>query len=333
MEGKIHIHHGDGGKYTNQLISEIFYKTFHTPLKDQGRDGAVLEIPSGKIVYSTDGFVVKPIFFRGGDIGKLAVCGTINDLAVSGAKPLYLSLSMIIEEGFDLKQLQKIVKSMQDTCETQGVQIVTGDTKVVEKGSVDGVFITTTGIGSILNDYEEKTIQHGDEVIITGSIGQHGASIAIDRYELNIIGDIQSDCAAIYPVVRQIKDELSDVKLMKDPTRGGVTSVLNEIAQKSKVSIELIEEYIPVSNQVRGVANLLGFDPLYLACEGRMILIVKEGKGDRMIERIRKVAIGKDAVMIGKIIENKQNLVYMKTKIGGRRRLNMLESPMLPRIC
>jgi hydrogenase expression/formation protein HypE len=333
VEGSIHIHHGDGGKYTNQLINEIFYQTFHTPLKDQGRDSAVLEIPSGKIVYSTDGFVVKPIFFRGGDVGKLAVCGTINDLAVSGAKPRYLSLSMIIEEGFDLKQLQKIVKSMQDTCETQGVQIVTGDTKVVEKGSADGVFITTTGIGSILNDYEEKTIQPGDEVIITGNIGQHGASIALDRYELNVIGDIQSDCASVYPIVRQIKDDLADVKLMKDPTRGGVTSILNEIAHKSKVSIELIEKHIPVSNQVRGVANLLGFDPLYLACEGRIILIVREGKGEKIIKRIRQVAIGKDAVMIGKIIESKQKLVYMKTRIGGRRVLHMLESPMLPRIC
>lgn len=333
MEGKIHIHHGDGGKYTDQLISEIFYKTFHTPLKYQGRDGAVLELPPGKIVYSTDGFVVKPIFFRGGDIGKLAVCGTINDLAVSGAKPLYLSLSMIIEEGFDIEQLKKIVKSMQNTCEEQEVLIVTGDTKVVEKGNVDGVFITTTGIGCILNDYEEKTIQHGDEVIITGSVGQHGASIAMDRYELNVIEDIQSDCAAVYPIVRQIKDDLADVMLMKDPTRGGVTSVLNEIAHKSKVSIELIEEYIPVSNQVRGVANLLGFDPLYLACEGRIILIVREGKGEKIIERIRQLAIGKDAMIIGKIIQNKQKLVYMKTRIGGRRVLHMLESPMLPRIC
>lgn len=333
MEGNIHIHHGDGGKYTNQLIEEVFYKTFHTPLKDQGRDGAVLELPKGKIVYTTDSFVVKPIFFRGGDIGKLAVCGTINDIAVSGAKPLYISLSMIIEEGFEIKKLEEIAKSIHNTCEAIGVQIVTGDTKIVEKGNVDGIFITTTGIGHIVNEYEEKIIREGDEVIITGSIGQHGAAIAMDRYALDVIGEIQSDCAPLYPIVNQIKDNLTNIKLMKDPTRGGIASILNEIAQKSNVGIELLEERIPISNQVRGVTNLLGFDPLYLACEGRMLLIVEEGQGKGIIEKIRQFPIGKDAVMIGRIVEHKHKLVYMITRIGGRRILHMLESPMLPRIC
>ena len=333
MSGKIHIHHGDGGKYTNQLIHDIFYKTFNTPLIDRGRDGAVLDLPYGKIAYTTDSFVVNPIFFPGGDIGKLAVCGTINDLAVSGASPLYLSLAMIIEEGFEIDPLQKIVSSIEESCSLQGVRIVTGDTKVVERGSMDGIFINTSGIGSIMNDYEEKGIEPGDEVIVTGGIGEHGIAIALERYDLNLSGKIQSDCGSVYPIVKKLEDDLPYIKLMKDPTRGGITSVLNEIAQKSEIGVELIEEYIPISNQVRGISSLLGIDPLYLACEGRMILIVKEGKGNQVVEKIRQVDIGKDAVIIGKVVSIEEKCVYMKTKIGGRRILHMLESPMLPRIC
>jgi hydrogenase expression/formation protein HypE len=333
LSDKVHVKHGDGGKYTNQLIKDMFYDVLKTPLEEQGKDSAVLELPFQKIAYTTDSFVVKPIFFKGGNIGKLAVCGTLNDLAVSGAKPLYMSLAMIIEEGFDIEMLKKIVKSIEETCVSQGVKIVTGDTKVVERGSADEIFINTSGIGSIINDYSEKLIQPGDEVIITGGIGEHGAAIALDRYDLNIDGNIKSDCAPVFPMIKRIEDSFEVIKLMKDPTRGGIASVLNEIAQKNKVGIELIEENIPISNEVNGIAKLLGFDPLYLACEGRILLVVQEGRGENIVRKIRAADTGREAKLIGKITKNDEGLVFMKTRIGGKRMIYMLEAPMLPRIC
>lgn len=333
MPEKIHLHHGDGGKYTNQLIKKLFYEVFKTPQDEQGKDAAVLELECQKIAYTTDSFVIKPIFFRGGNIGKLAVCGTLNDLAVSGAKPIYMSLAMIIEEGFAMDQLEIIVKAIGETCTSQGVKIVTGDTKVVEKGSADQLFINTSGIGYIIKDYSEKLILPGDEIIVTGDIGEHGAAIALDRYDMNINGNIKSDCEPVFPIIKSIEDYLVAIKLMKDPTRGGIASVLNEIAQKSKVGIELIEENIPISNEVLGISQLLGFDPLYLACEGRVILIVKQGKGEEVIRRIKEVETGKNARVIGRIIKRDEGLVFMKTRIGGNRIVLALETPMLPRIC
>lgn len=332
MSDKIRLHHGDGGKHMDYLIKDLFYSTFNTPISEQGKDGATITLPRDNIVFTTDSFVIKPIFFNGGDIGKLAVCGTLNDLAVSGAKPLYLSLALIIEEGFEMDQLFKIVQSINEICIEQEVRIVTGDTKVVEKGGVDQIFINTSGIGGIINNYYEKEILAGDDIIITGSIGNHGATITAERYKIGTFGDIKSDCEPLTPIIIKVKDYFDDIKIMKDPTRGGLASVLNEIALKYKVGIDLFENQLPISGQVQGISNLLGLDPLYLACEGRAIMIVTEGKSKHIVKSIQELESGREAKIIGKITKD-SGFVVMHTPIGGKRIVRMLETPMLPRMC
>lgn len=333
MENTVILKCGDGGKYTNSLINEVFYKHFGNELLFNSMDAAVFEMNKGHLAFTTDSFVVKPLFFRGGDIGKLAVCGTINDLSSAGAKPLFLSLAFIIEEGFDIRTLTKIAESIGDTCKKTGVKIITGDTKVVEKGSVDGIFINTSGIGAVLEEYNPKPVNEGDSIIITGGIAEHGTTIAIERYKINIDGNIQSDCMPLNNIIQKLQRNLKYIKLMKDPTRGGLATALNEIAEKVNMGIVLKEEAIPISKEIKSINEMLGLDPLYLACEGRMIIVAEKQKGKDLLEEIKCLKGYEDAAIIGNFSSGIKNNVLIETVIGGRRIIGPLEENLLPRIC
>jgi len=330
---KIKLAHGDGGKYTNELIKDIFYKHFNNSILMSGIDSALFPINNGKMAFTTDSFVVKPLFFSGGNIGKLAVCGTINDLSVAGAKPLYLSTGFIIEEGFSIETLDLIVSEMEKQCEFSKVKIVTGDTKVVPRGCVDGLFINTAGVGIIQNDYEMQNIEAGDKIIVTGNIGEHGTAITLARYNIDVKSDIKSDCASVYQIVSELKEYYSSIKIMKDPTRGGLATILNEISSISGLSIKLKEENIPILKEIMGVNKMLGLDPMYMACEGRVVLVVKNEAADRILCRLHKLDECRDASIIGSFIDTSEQLVYMENPFGGKRILNNLEGEMLPRIC
>lgn len=333
MDNKIKLQHGDGGKLTNELIENLFYKNFGNSILLKGLDSGLFPIEKGKMAFTTDSFVVKPIFFRGGDIGKLAICGTINDLVVSGAKPLYLSTAFIIEEGFSMESLKKIVNSMVDTCNNTGVKIVTGDTKVVPKGSVDGLYINTSGIGIVEKEFNMGDIEEDDEILITGTIGEHGTSIAIDRYELSVQGNIESDCAPLNKILENLEEYLPYIKLMKDPTRGGLGTILNEISKFSSLSIHIFEDKIPIKREVKGVCDILGLDPMYIACEGRMVMVVKKQYAKKVLEKLRILEEGKDAEIIGHFTCENTRTVYMENSFGGLRIINTLENSMIPRIC
>lgn len=333
MSEVIKLIHGDGGKHTKMLIEELFYKNFNNNILLKEQDAATFSVVQGKMAFTTDSFVVKPLFFSGGNIGKLAVCGTLNDLSVSGAIPLYLSAGFIIEEGFSMELLEEIVKSMGETCLECGAKIVTGDTKVVEKCSVDSIFINTSGIGYIVNGYEVKSIEAGDKIIVTGGIGEHGTTIAIERYGLNVKGDIKSDCAALGHFIETIKEHFSSIKMMRDPTRGGLATVLHEFSSFCKLGIHLIEDDIPISESVRAINKLLGLDPLYMACEGRMVLVVKEFEAQKILRIIQSVDQGKEARIIGEFISEPNDNIFIENAYGGKRILSPLDVNMLPRIC
>ncbi len=333
MDKSIKLCHGNGGSQTEELIREIFYKHFNNEILLKGLDSAILEIGQGRIAFTTDTFVVKPIFFPGGNIGKLALCGTINDLVAVGAKPLYISCGMIIEEGFDLELLERIAISMKETADLAGVSIVTGDTKVVEKGAVDQVFINTSGIGRIVDDFSIKEIFPGDKIIVTGTIAEHGTTIAINQYNLKIKGDFQSDCAPLAEILECLEGYKEDIKFMRDPTRGGVATVLNEISKHSGLSIHLYEKNIPIRAEVTAINELLGLDPLYIASEGRMILVVNGVKSKEILERIRKLSSCMNAGIIGEFIEDKNQHVIALNSFGGKRIITTLEGEMVPRIC
>lgn len=333
MSQVIKLVHGDGGKHTQILIQQLFYKYFNNRFLLQGQDASVFPVIEGKMAFTTDSFVVKPLFFSGGNIGKLAVCGTINDLAVSGAKPLYLSSGFIIEEGFKVESLKEIVKSMRDVSLECGAKIITGDTKVVEKGSVDGIFINTSGIGSIINGYEIKSIEVGDEIIVTGNIGDHGTTIATERYDIKVKGDLKSDCASLYPIIEKIKDHFTSIRIMRDPTRGGLATVLHEFSSLCKLGIHLIEDEVPVSESVKAINKLLGLDPLYMACEGRMVLVVKASESQKILKIIQSIDQGKEARIIGKFVKEPKETIFIENYFAGKRILAPLEGNMLPRIC
>jgi hydrogenase expression/formation protein HypE len=333
MSGQIELIHGDGGKYTNILINELFYKYFDNEILLKGSDSAVFQTNGHRLAFTTDSFVIKPLFFPGGNIGKLAVCGTVNDLAVSGAKPLYLSTGFIIEEGFNFADLERIVQGMSHECKKTGVKVITGDTKVVEKGSMDGLFINTAGIGVIENNYLTKEVNPGDDIIVTGSIAEHGTAIALERYNIKAAGDFYSDCAPIYNIIRSIKPFYNGIKLMKDPTRGGLATALNEIAAAAGMGIKIFEGALPIRKEVIAICSLLGIDPLYLACEGRALIAVDPCISEGMLECIRSCENGKNANIIGCFYSNKDSIVHLETNIGGKRLLHPLDTPMLPRIC
>jgi hydrogenase expression/formation protein HypE len=333
MSESIKLAHGDGGKHTQILIQKLFYKYFQNQVLLQGLDAAVLPSISGNLAFTTDSFVVKPLFFPGGNIGKLAACGTINDLVVSGAKPLYLSAGFIIEEGFSMDVLEEIVRSMSETCSEARVQLVAGDTKVVDRGSVDGIFINTSGIGSVINDFRVKPIEPGDKIIVTGNVGEHGTTIARARYDIKINGNFKSDCASLHPFVDKLKDYYTSIKIMRDPTRGGLATVLHEFLSQCGLGIHLIEDDIPVSEEVKAFNQLLGLDPLYMACEGRMVLVVEKSKAQQILNIIQEMEEGKEAKIIGRFVMEPENTIFLENYFGGRRILAPMEASMLPRIC
>lgn len=333
MDEKVRLSHGDGGVHTQRLIRNVFYQYFNAPLTNTMPDSFVFEVRQSKLAYTTDSFVVKPLFFRGGNIGKLAVCGTINDLVTAGAIPIFLSTGFIIEEGFSMEKLHLIAKSMSDICAQTGAKIVTGDTKVVERESADGLFINTSGIGIVSDFYTPRQAESGDEIIITGGIAEHGTSILLDRYELGIETELESDCAPMCYLINALGENLKHVKLMKDPTRGGVATALNEIAKEQVLDVELNEQMIPVKNEVHAISDILGIDPLYLACEGRMLIVVEKGCGEKVLRHIKALDNCSEAQVIGRFTSGHHGIVYMKTFIGGKRIIPILEGQMLPRIC
>ncbi len=332
MEDKILLGHGSGGLLTHQLIEEVFMPAFgDSPLKTM--DDATLLNVEGHIVVSTDTFTVNPLFFPGGDIGTLAVNGTVNDVAVSTGKPLYLTVGFVIEEGFSVADLKKIVMSMKEAAERVGVKIVAGDTKVVEKGKADGVYINTTGIGIYegLGKLSREPIKPGDKVIVSGPIGDHAATIMINRENLGITADIQSDCGPVVDIVKKAL-EVGGVKWMRDPTRGGVGTTLNELAMHKDFGVLLFEENIPIRDEVRGISELLGIDPLYMACEGRVLLVVEENMADKVLETIKSLPEAKDSAIIGEIEDKHPGKVRLKTR-WAERFVPMLPGQQLPRIC
>ena len=326
--------HGAGGKQTAELIEKVFKAHFSNPYFTPD-DAAILPAPGGRIAMTTDGFIVSPRFFRGGNIGKLSICGTVNDLACMGAKPLYLTCAFVIEEGFPMDRLEEIVCSMEQTAKEAGVVIVAGDTKVAGKGQVDGVFITTTGIGQIAENVNTsgKLAQSGDSVIVTGDIGRHGCCILLERDEFGIEAEVSSDCAPLWKNVEAVLREVPDVHVIRDATRGGVGTVLYEIAAESRKGILLEQEAIPVLPSVSGVTGMLGLDPLYLACEGTMVMIVPQEKTEQVLAILHAVEHSEKAAVIGRVTDSEAGRVVMQTAIGTQTYLPQPGNELLPRIC
>lgn len=334
MIQKIGLAHGEGGELTHQLIQDVFIKSFGHGVQTKF-DSAIVSIPQKQIAVSTDSFVVKPIFFPGGNIGKLAITGTVNDLAVSGAIPRFITAGFILEEGFSIEDLKKIVHSMAEEAERAGVHIIAGDTKVVEKGSVDGIFINTTGIGEM---YEKQRlnpeeINEGDAVIISGTIGDHGISILSARQELGLMTDVRSDCASLNHLIQELIDNVSGLRVMRDPTRGGLATTLVEICEDFHVNVELDEAAIPVRKDVQGACDILGFDPLYLANEGKVVIIVDSNFAEKTIEIMKKNELGRNSCVIGQVSAKGSGKLLLKTPFGTTRRLQRLSGMLLPRIC
>lgn len=333
---QIVLGHGSGGKLTAELIDKIFLPAFANPVLNKLDDQAVLNINGTRLAFTTDSFVVTPIFFPGGDIGRLAVNGTVNDLAMSGARPLYLAASFILEEGLPTDDLRHVVGSMSDAARDAGVQLVTGDTKVVNRGKGDQVFITTTGIGLIdlpVNISADRAIC-GDKIIISGYIGDHGMAVMSQRENLEFEGAIESDCAPLHGLVAAMMQAGTEsIHCLRDPTRGGMATTLNEIAAKSQVGIKLREESIPVRETVKGACELLGLDPLYVANEGKLIAIVAADAAEGILSEMRKHRYGAASQIVGEVVREHPGMVLMKTEIGGTRVLDVMFGEQLPRIC
>jgi hydrogenase expression/formation protein HypE len=315
-------------------VEKRFLPFLANPALNKLDDSAIFEA-SGRLAFTTDSYVVNPIFFPGGDIGKLAVCGTVNDLAMNGAKPLYLSLSAIIEEGFPIGELEQIMRSIKKAAEEADVSIITGDTKVVNQGQADKLFITTSGVGIISPgvDISGANARAGDKVLLSGTIGDHGISIMSQREGLRFSMTLESDCAPLNKLVSQILEASSKIHCLRDPTRGGLATTLNEFAQQSKVGIVVEELKIPVKEEVKAACELLGLDPIYVANEGKMVAIVDLSDADRILARMKQNSYGKDAAIIGEITKEHPGKVIMKTKLGPSRIVDMLSGELLPRIC
>jgi hydrogenase expression/formation protein HypE len=326
--------HGDGGLLTRRLIEGLFLKTFDNQELHPLLDAARIKVKKRNLAFTTDSHVVKPLFFPGSDIGKLAVFGSCNDLAVMGARPEYLSCGFIIEEGLEMEVLEGVVNSMQEAATSVPVKIVTGDTKVVEKGSGDGLFINTSGVGPRLNWTSlGRPARPGDVIITSGSLGDHGVAILAERGELTLKVPVKSDCASVWPLVESLHRNRVRVKWMRDPTRGGSATALNELVAGTGLAVMLEEDMIPIKDSVDSVCEILGLDPLYLANEGRIIMVVKSGDQDRALEVLRSEALGKDAAVIGRIERGPAGKVVMRTRVGGSRLLGLLSGNPLPRIC
>ena len=334
-EERITMSHGAGGKATRTLVEAVFLDAFTNPLLDPLEDSAQLHVNGGRVALTTDSYVVSPLFFPGGDIGDLAVNGTVNDLAVSGATPLYLSAGFILEEGFPVAQLQEIVASMQAAAQVAGVQVVTGDTKVVQRGKADGCYINTAGVGIVEHDMSlgVANAQPGDAVIVSGPIGDHGVTIMLARGELDIEADITSDTAALNGLIADLLAAAPGVRALRDATRGGVATILNEVATAAGVGVLVNEDAIPVRTAVRGASELLGIDPMYVACEGRLVAVVDGGEADKALAALRSHPLGADAAIIGQITADPPGLVLLNTAFGGTRIVDLLVGDPLPRIC
>ena len=341
-ETHITLAHGSGGRAMHDLVEGLFLEYFHNPMLDKLEDQAIFEVNGAKrMAFTTDSYVVDPIFFPGGDIGKLAIHGTVNDLAMSGARPVYLSAGFIIEEGFPIEDLRRICASMQKAAEESGVQIVTGDTKVVQKGSADRIFINTSGIGFLDRNVNisSANAQVGDKVIVSGTVGDHGTTVMIARGELDLETEISSDTASLNYLVAEMIDETTQVEQadaihsLRDPTRGGIATTLNEIAMDSNVYIEIREDLIPVREQVKGACEILGLDPLYVANEGKLIAIVSPEFAAPVLARMKKNEHGIGSCIIGEVKAEPQGIVALVTGFGGTRIVDMLAGEQLPRIC
>ncbi len=327
--------HGSGGKLSAELVRDVFLHTLKNPVLARLDDQAIVNVNGQRLAISTDSFVVKPLFFPGGDIGSLAVHGTVNDLAMGGATPLFLSAAFIIEECFSMDELRRVVNSMQQAAAAAGVQVVTGDTKVVERGKGDGVFVNTTGIGLVPAgvDLSADRARPGDKVLLSGFIGEHGIAILAQREGLEFETQIKSDSAALHTLVADMLGVTREIRCMRDPTRGGVSSTLNEIAEQSRVGIEVEERSLPIREEVRGACELLGLDPLYVANEGKLIAIVAPEAADALLRTMRRHPLGAEAQVIGTVKKENSGLVTMRTPFGTTRIVDMLAGDQLPRIC
>ena len=336
QNGLVELAHGAGGRAMAALIGEVFYPAFNNELLLEQNDQAIFSVDAGRLAFTTDSFVVSPLFFPGGNIGDLAVNGTINDIALGGATPQYLSASFILEEGFPLKDLVIIANTMGDCARSAGVKIITGDTKVVERGKADGVFIATTGLGVLRTDIvlSANKITPGDCLILSGPIGDHGMAILSKRENLSFETNIVSDQAALHELIERIIDVGGDnIRVMRDPTRGGLAAALNELAEKSNIGFVIDENKIPINSSVAAACEFLGLDPLYVANEGKLITVVAPSAASTVLNAMRDHPLGREAEIIGKASEDSRFFVQMKTRFGGRRIIDHLSGELLPRIC
>ncbi len=332
----ITLSHGSGGKASHALLESVILPAFRNPLLDGDADAALLPIGgAARIALTTDSYVVSPLFFPGGDIGKLAVHGTINDLAVSGAIPIALSVGLILEEGLDMDVLRRVVDSMAAAAAAAGVPIVTGDTKVVHRGKADQLFVTTTGVGAVAPDVRLSidSVRPGDLVLVSGYIGDHGMAVMLAREALELEADIESDSAPLHTLVADLLRAAPETRTIKDPTRGGVGTTLNEIAARARVAVVVNEERVPVRIAVRGACEILGLDPLHIANEGKLIAVVPPHQADAALAALQGHPLGSDAAIIGEVVTEPQGMVLLRTGIGGSRVLDMLVGDPLPRIC
>ncbi len=335
MAEEILLSVGGGGEETQKFLERVILKYLGNHLLNALEDATPLEVSSKRLAFTTDSFTVKPLFFKGGDIGKLSIVGTLNDLAVMGARPKFLSLGLIIEEGFPLRDLERILGSMKETLSENEVFVVTGDTKVVPKGAADGIYINTSGIGEIIYPgLSAKNLRPGDVIILSGSIGDHGVCILAEREGFKFEVDLESDCASLFPLLEPLFQSSLELHALRDPTRGGLAGVLYEWARASKVDILIYEEEIPVKPQVRAFCEILGFEPYHFPSEGRAVLALPEKEAALALEILRKHPLGQEARIIGKVLEKKENpKVYLETPYGTRRILELMDGEFLPRIC
>jgi len=336
MEDRVLLAHGSGGKLSHDLIEKSFVPTLGNPILDKLDDSAVFELGGReRLAFTTDSYVVSPIFFPGGDIGKLAVCGTVNDLSMSGALPLYLSLSFIIEEGLLIADLEKIVNSVHQAAAEAGVKIVAGDTKVVNQGAADKLFINTSGLGIVPPgvDISGANAKSGDKVIVSGAIGEHGIAILSQREGLKFHVPVPSDCSPLNKLVAEMLETSADLHCLRDPTRGGLATTLNEFARQSRAGINIDEASIPVNKAVLSACELLGFDPLYVANEGKLVAVVAPADADKVLDKMKQNQYGREAVIIGEVVNEHPGRVVMKTRLGASRIVDVLVGELLPRIC
>lgn len=333
-EKTVTLAHGAGGKQTNELIGQIFKKYFDNDLLTAD-DAAVFETEKCRMAMTTDGFIVSPYKFKGGNIGKLSICGTVNDIACMGAKPLYITCAFVIEEGFEIAELEKIAEAMKKTADEVGVKIIAGDTKVAGRGQVDKVFITTTGVGRLYDNANTSGAyaKPGDKVIVTGDVGRHGCTVLVERNDFGIQADVQSDCAPLCNAVEELFKTTGDIHVIRDSTRGGVGTVLYEIAAQSNVGISLNAEAVPVADSVKGICGMLGLEPLYLACEGRLVIVVPQEKAQTVLDKLKSCKYTENSVIIGEVTDTDKGRVILETEIGTKTILPQPTGELLPRIC